>query len=246
MSLRCSCSFISAKDCGPLSAPLNGTKFGSQTTYPNKIIFSCDGGFDLRGSNVRVCIEDGTWNGEEAICEGKRLWKRFWWLLLVRIWSSKCFFLFCFYRCYIAKDCGFLKLPMNGSLLGLNLTTFPNILTFTCDKGFILRGSSVRQCQANAVWSDNETFCQGMLRGWWAEIDQVFNLNELECRSVLNQSNVVQKNVSYLSAWSLIWNLRNGWKFGELWKKQKVELFSGKRIAEDIFCTNITVTWGGW
>ena len=61
----------------------------------------------------------------------------------------------------IAKDCGSLEIPANGSLVGLNLTTFPNSLTFTCDEGFILKGSIVRHCQANALWSGNETFCQG-------------------------------------------------------------------------------------
>ena len=61
----------------------------------------------------------------------------------------------------IAKDCGPLQIPINGSVLGLYLTTFPNSLTFACDPGFILKGSRVRHCEANAVWSGNKTFCQG-------------------------------------------------------------------------------------
>ena len=65
----------------------------------------------------------------------------------------------------IAKDCGSLQTPVNGSLVGLYLTTFPNSLTFACDPGFILRGSRVRHCEANAVWSGNETFCQGTCTG---------------------------------------------------------------------------------
>ena len=52
---------------------------------------------------------------------------------------------------------------MNGSLVGQNVTTFPNSLTFACNKGFVLKGSHVRRCQANAVWSGNETFCRGKL-----------------------------------------------------------------------------------
>ena len=62
---------------------------------------------------------------------------------------------------YIAKDCGSLKIPLNGSLIGPNITTFPNSLTFSCDRGFALKGSRVRSCQANAIWSGNETLCQG-------------------------------------------------------------------------------------
>ena len=62
---------------------------------------------------------------------------------------------------YVAKDCGSLKIPLDGSLIGPNITTFPNSLTFSCDRGFALKGSRVRSCQANAIWSGNETLCQG-------------------------------------------------------------------------------------
>ena len=62
--------FLSAKDCGAISAPLNGTKRGEQTTYPSKVIFTCDDGFNLRGSNVRQCRSDGEWSGVETFCQG--------------------------------------------------------------------------------------------------------------------------------------------------------------------------------
>ena len=52
---------------------MNGTKRGSQHTYPNEVIFSCDDGFNLRGSAKRECTADGTWNGVETICEGRTL-----------------------------------------------------------------------------------------------------------------------------------------------------------------------------
>ncbi|KAL9989269.1 hypothetical protein ACROYT_G003802 [Oculina patagonica] len=117
-----------AKDCGPIPTPLNGTTHGNQTTYPNKVMFTCDDGFHLRGSNVRECQSDGVWGGIETRCE--------------------------------AKDCGFLQVPINGSVLGPYLTTFPNSLTFTCGPGFTLKGSRVRHCEANAVWSGNRTICQ--------------------------------------------------------------------------------------
>ena len=62
--------FLSAKDCGAISAPLNGTKRGEQTTYPSKVVFTCDDGFNLRGSNVRQCKSDGEWSGVETSCQG--------------------------------------------------------------------------------------------------------------------------------------------------------------------------------
>lgn len=39
------------------------------------MIFSCDDGFNLRGSTERVCGVDGKWSEVETICEGKTLLK---------------------------------------------------------------------------------------------------------------------------------------------------------------------------
>ena len=63
-------SFCQARDCGRLPVPMNGSFDGDLTTYPNKITFSCDEGFNLRGSEVRGCRENGTWSGEQTYCEG--------------------------------------------------------------------------------------------------------------------------------------------------------------------------------
>lgn len=64
--------FISylANDCGTLSVPLNGTRSGNLTTYPNKVIFQCDEGFSLRGSAERRCQPNKQWSGNDTFCEG--------------------------------------------------------------------------------------------------------------------------------------------------------------------------------
>lgn len=60
----------------------------------------------------------------------------------------------------LAKDCGALAVPLNGSINGRE-TTFPNEATFSCDEGFILNGSTARRCQASGTWSGVETSCHG-------------------------------------------------------------------------------------
>lgn len=60
-----------AQDCGHLPAPMNGTVTRGQTTYPNKLSFSCDEGFELVGSLVRQCGADGNWTGHQPTCSGK-------------------------------------------------------------------------------------------------------------------------------------------------------------------------------
>ena len=80
--------FLSAKDCGPISAPLNGTKRGEQTTYPSKVMFTCHDGFNLRGSNVRQCKSDGEWSGVETSCQGKEFFSERKLCLVILIFSK--------------------------------------------------------------------------------------------------------------------------------------------------------------
>lgn len=61
----------SARDCGQLRTPRNGSSLGNITTFPNEIGFVCDDGFILVGSKFRVCQENGLWSGNETFCEGK-------------------------------------------------------------------------------------------------------------------------------------------------------------------------------
>ena len=71
---------------------------------------------------------------------------------------------------FVAVNCGGLSSPMNGSISG-NLTVFPNIVTFSCDPGFILRGSSIRKCQSNGTWDGYVTTCKG-------EVPKMFRFSE--------------------------------------------------------------------
>ena len=59
-----------------------------------------------------------------------------------------------------AVDCGPLQSPVNGTKIGEN-STFLTTVTFNCDDGFDLTGSSSRTCQANKQWTGHETFCSG-------------------------------------------------------------------------------------
>lgn len=65
--------------------------------------------------------------------------------------------------CFVtAEDCGPLPVPTNGSSWG-EKTTYTNQMAFSCDDGFIQRGSVIRKCQANGTWSGDITFCEGKL-----------------------------------------------------------------------------------
>ena len=56
-------------DCGDLGVPTHGAKTGNVTTYGASITFSCNVGYKLWGSPVRVCQKGGTWNGSQPACQ---------------------------------------------------------------------------------------------------------------------------------------------------------------------------------
>lgn len=62
-----------AVDCGPVTAPLNGSKHGLLSVYPNTIKFSCDVGFLLRGIQSITCESTAKWSDRVPKCEGKYL-----------------------------------------------------------------------------------------------------------------------------------------------------------------------------
>ncbi|XP_048586841.1 complement factor H [Nematostella vectensis] len=58
-------------------------------------------------------------------------------------------------RCEIV-DCGPLRAPMNGHVIG-NETTFHKIVRFSCNPGYKMHGYPDAICQANGEWSNTVT-----------------------------------------------------------------------------------------
>lgn len=58
-------------DCPVLGTPINGRKYGRRYNYGDEVSFECNEGFVLKGSAIRKCTINGTWNGTEAICKDK-------------------------------------------------------------------------------------------------------------------------------------------------------------------------------
>ena len=61
--------------CPALSSPSNGTRLGcpgNATVYYDTVCqFSCNNGFIGSGSQVRRCQHNGTWSGQEFVCQSK-------------------------------------------------------------------------------------------------------------------------------------------------------------------------------
>lgn len=63
--------------CGWLSPPAKGKKEGTSYLQGSTVRFSCDDDYTLKGSEERVCQENGQWSGEEAACKVPRM--NIWW-----------------------------------------------------------------------------------------------------------------------------------------------------------------------
>ena len=55
--------------CPPLSNPGNGTvSVEDGTEFEDEAIYTCGEGYELVGSNHRVCGSDGSWTSTEPMC----------------------------------------------------------------------------------------------------------------------------------------------------------------------------------
>ena len=57
-------------DCGNLVGPDNGNVMIGMTTLGSEVTYNCDPSFSLRGDESRTCQPDGSWSGEDPVCEG--------------------------------------------------------------------------------------------------------------------------------------------------------------------------------
>ena len=62
----------------------------------------------------------------------------------------------------LAILCGSLDAPENGNVVQANPPVVGSVATYTCNSGFILIGSSVRVCQVDGTYSDNQPTCISM------------------------------------------------------------------------------------
>ena len=92
-----------------------------------------------------------------------------------------------FHLLVLAKDCGPIESPSNGSLFG-NLTVYPHQVSFACDEGYILNGSSIRRCTSEGTWSGTPALCEGI----W-NLEQHF-LSQSPCELVRYCGDLIPKN----------------------------------------------------
>ena len=59
--------------CSLLPIPNNGRRSSSRRNYNDRVSFSCNTGYKLRGNSSRTCQSTGQWSGIQPTCDSKLL-----------------------------------------------------------------------------------------------------------------------------------------------------------------------------
>ncbi|EMP25344.1 CUB and sushi domain-containing protein 3 [Chelonia mydas] len=134
-----------AISCGIPKAPLNGGILTTDYLVGTHVTYFCNDGYRLSSKELTtaVCQPDGTWSNHNKTprCVGKGEQQQ-----------EKTSFI----------SCGELPVPPNGNKIGTQIT-YGSTAIFTCDSGFMLVGSTVRECLSSGLWSGTETRCLDLI-----------------------------------------------------------------------------------
>ena len=67
-------SHLFSVQCSQLTVPMNGDMgcrllmSGLMPSYEDTCTFYCDMGYELTGSDTRICQSNGSWNGSDVMC----------------------------------------------------------------------------------------------------------------------------------------------------------------------------------
>ncbi|XP_016400283.1 CUB and sushi domain-containing protein 1-like, partial [Sinocyclocheilus rhinocerous] len=115
--------------CDRPSMPPYAQISGDRRTVGSVIRFSCIGQRSIVGNTTRMCQLDGQWSGSLPHCSGDS-----------------------------AGLCGDPGIPVHGIRLGEEFTV-GSIVRFSCEPGYVLKGSSERTCLANGSWVGIQPEC---------------------------------------------------------------------------------------
>ena len=166
--------------CPELSPPDNGAVSYSCNGSVSIAEYTCSDGYSLvNGDVVRLCHNNGVWNGTAPSCsDGKSSVFEYVYVLLeylklhciVEITISRSIVILLYFpvfcvTCVINRllekqKCPFLDAPSNGFVV---ITGFqpPANATYFCNEGYVLmNGDQVQECMPSHSWSGTPASCQ--------------------------------------------------------------------------------------
>ncbi|KAL0279548.1 UNVERIFIED_CONTAM: hypothetical protein PYX00_001077 [Menopon gallinae] len=115
----------------------HGTISGESYLYSDVIEYRCDRGYNLVGNATRVCLENGTWSGDQPNCQGH------------------------------SGFCEQILAPRHGSMFiyfgtrrKMHSSAIGDRAEFECDQGYRLRGPSTLTCSEEGLWDREVPVCE--------------------------------------------------------------------------------------
>ncbi|XP_065900911.1 uncharacterized protein [Dysidea avara] len=124
--------------CDDLTAPSNGettlcTSGRVGAGYEGDTCsFTCNTGYELTGSDTRMCQSNGNWSGSDGVCR--------------RVPCPS----------FTDPDNGMITCSLEDD----GVPSYEDTCSFTCNTGYELTGSDTRTCQSDGSWSGTETMCR--------------------------------------------------------------------------------------
>ena len=136
-----------AIDCGGLSYPVNGqVQISPNSKFGGVAIYQCRFGYELRGTETRVCQSDGRWSSRSPVCRSKI--------------KGICMKYDATLQ-YLEINCASPPSPNpNGSRRVISTQLFGST-TYMCNRGYFLKGSESVYCRPDGNWSDKAPLCIG-------------------------------------------------------------------------------------
>ncbi|XP_061107701.1 sushi, von Willebrand factor type A, EGF and pentraxin domain-containing protein 1 isoform X3 [Conger conger] len=159
-------------DCGPPPPLEFGLYTGTDFHAGSAVTYHCNSGFYLLGEPKMLCANGGTWTGNPPACLD---------VDECALGSdcdahARCHNTDGSYSCTCvhpysgngknctALSCGRAKVPENGIMTGRNFT-FGSKVTYSCKKGFVLKGPVEVRCLASLRWSRAPPVCEPVACG---------------------------------------------------------------------------------
>ncbi|CAH1252783.1 CSMD3 [Branchiostoma lanceolatum] len=122
-------SICNAAQCPALTAPTNGARTPptGANSYQNVVSFTCDTGYTRNGDASVTCQRDQTWTAPPPTCE--------------------------------PVQCPARTAPANGAVSSTVIRQYQDVVTFTCNSGYNLVGSTTITCLATGAWSAAPPTC---------------------------------------------------------------------------------------
>ncbi|XP_019617399.1 PREDICTED: E-selectin-like [Branchiostoma belcheri] len=176
-----------AVQCAARQAPANGAVSPTgAVSYRNGVTFTCNTGYVLNGVGTAMCQADGTWSHTAPTCppiQCPTVTAQANGAISTTATSYQTVVNFTCNPGYVLNgttnttcqangtwgnpvptctpiQCPILTAPANGAF-STTETSYPTVVNFTCNLGYVLNGTTNTTCQADGTWSNLVRTCRG-------------------------------------------------------------------------------------